>query len=412
MEPGKEHLVCRLKKSLYGLKQSPRCWNQKLNEKLMEVGFQRCVSDTAVYVKGEGKTQVYLGLYVDDMLIFSEDLSEVEKVKHFLKRTFTMVDFGEVSKVLGIRIRRCVKSGWLFMDQTEYCEEILQRFGMEDCKPAMTPLMVGGKLSRTQEGDPDEAKEEVAGVQYRSAIGSLMYPMVSTRPDLASAIGILSRFMERPTKAHWGAVKHVLRYVQGTKTHGLLFRTRGEALELEGYNLEFALEGDPLVVGGFSDADWAGCLDTRRSTTGYVFMLGGAAVSWNSTRQQTVALSSTEAEYMAATAATQEVMWIRDFLTELGVPQKTAAVVYTDNQSALKLMQNPLHRKQVKHVNLRFYFLREQVAKEVVSFAFVRSEEQVADSLTKAVSIHKTKWCRERMGVVDSAGILGGVRSS
>ena len=135
-------------------------------------------------------------------------------------------------------------------------------------------------------------------------------------------------------------------------------------------------------------------------------------MSWNSTRQQTVALSSTEAEYMAATAATQEVMWIRDFLTELGVPQTTAAVVYTDNQSALKLMQNPLHRKQVKHVNLRLYFLWEQVAKEVVSFAFVRSEEQVADNLTKAVSIHKTKWCREHMGVVDPAGILGGARSS
>jgi len=196
-------------------------------------------------------------------------------------------------------------------------------------------------------------------------------------------------------------VKHVLWYIQGTKAHGLLYRTRGEGVELEGFNVDFPVEGEALSVGGYSDADWAGCLDTRRSTTGYVFMLGGAAVSWCTVLQPTVALSSTEAEYLAATSATQEVMWMRDFLAELGVPQTAASVVWIDNQSALKLMQNPLHRRQVKHVNLRFYFLREQVAKQVVSFAFVRSEEQVADSLTKAVSIHKTKWCRERMGVVE-----------
>jgi len=148
------------------------------------------------------------------------------------------------------------------------------------------------------------------------------------------------------------------------------------------------------------DADWAGCLDTRRSTTRYVFLLGEAAVSWRSTRQQTVALSTTEAEYMAATTAAQEAMWQRDFLGELGIVQTSPAVIFTDNQSALKLMQNPVNQQQVKHMNIRFYFLREQVKKEVVRFLYVRGEEQIADSLTKSVSAHKTEWCREKMGVV------------
>ena len=142
---------------------------------------------------------MYLGLYVDDMLIGSESLAEVSRVKEFLKVTFTMVDFGEVSKVLGIRVRRDMKTNWLFIDQEQYVEEVLQRFGMEDCKPSMTPLAVGGKLTKQGEG---EEKEEASGVPYRPAIGSLMYLMVSTRPDLATTIRVLCRFLERPMKAH------------------------------------------------------------------------------------------------------------------------------------------------------------------------------------------------------------------
>jgi hypothetical protein len=269
-------------------------------------------------------------------------------------------------------------------------------------------MLVGSKLSKEDDDYGDgEDKKKMVGVSYRAIIGSLMYLMVSTRPDLAAAVGILSRFLENPLKSHWSAVKHLLRYIQGTKQHGLLFRKKGKEqnLELRGFNHGWSTVGEALEVQGFSDADWAGCIDTRRSTTGYVFLLGGAAISWSSTRQQTVALSSTEAEYMAATSATQEAIWQRDFLQELGIMQQEASQVWTDNQSALKLMHNPLHRKQVKHVNLRFFFLREQIEKGVVKFSFLGTEEQVADSLTKAVSIQKTEFCRHSMGVINLASI-------
>jgi hypothetical protein len=377
----KEGKALKLRKSLYGLKQSPRCWNSKVHEFMEQQGFKRLATDSAVYTKEKGKTQVILGVYVDDLLIIGEDLQEVQRVKEQLKGKFRMVDFGECSKVLGIRITRNRAEGILRIDQEEYIKGILVRFGMDKCKVSSTPLCPKMKLSVKQGPADNNERARMAEIPYREAIGSLMYLMVSTRPDLAQAVGILSRFLNDPGETHWTEVKRVFRYLQGSRDLGIVYRrTQGATLE------------------GYTDSDWAGDVDDRRSTSAYVMMLGGGAVSWKSKRMSSPALSSTEAEYMAATEASKEVLWIKDFLWELGMGQGTV-VVYSDNQSSIKVMRNPVGHGRMKHIELQAYFVRDLIAKKQLEFVYCPTEEMVADSLTKAVPREKILLCNKWMGL-------------
>jgi hypothetical protein len=371
----------RLKRSLYGLKQSPRCWNSKVHEFMEKQGFKRLSTDSAVYTKGKGRAQVILGVYVDDLLIFGEDLQEVLKVKGELKATFRMVDFGEASKVLGIRIKRDKAAGTLSLDQEEYIQGIMNRFGMNECKSSPVPMCTREKLSEKQGPQTEEEKKRMMDIPYREAIGSLMYLMVSTRPDLAAAVGILSRFLNNPGEQHWIEVKRVFRYLQGTRSLGLVYRrTKGVTLE------------------GYTDSDWAGDVDNRKSTGAYVMLMGEGAVSWRSKRQDSVALSSTEAEYMASTQASKEVLWIKDFLGELGMPQGTVKM-YTDNQSSIKVMRNPVGHGRMKHIELQAYFVRDLIVRGELDFVYCSTEDQVADSLTKAVPREKVLLCNKWMGL-------------
>jgi len=315
-------LVCKLNRSLYGLKQSPRVWNRTFDKFLVELGFSRCLGDEATYVRGVGKNQVYLGVYVDDLVVMSEVSDKVLEVKQALTSKFEMADLGEVSTILGIRVLRDVKSGELTLDQSKYVGQVLKKFGMENAKPVVTPLVVGTKLSKSDCALTKEDREEMKEKPYRSVVGSLMYLMICTRPDLAASIGILSRFLENPGVDHWEAVKRVLRYLQLTKDKCLKF-----------------VKHPVMVFDGYVDSDWGGCPDTRKSTGAYVFRLGGTAISWASKRQSSVALSSCEAEYMAACQASKEAVWLGNFLEELGIPREGALNIQTDSQSALQLMK-------------------------------------------------------------------------
>ena len=374
--------VWKLERSLYGLKQAPRCWNKKIDQFLVAEGFYRNTTDYATYSKGKREKQVILALYVDDLLIMSETLQEVLKVKVALSRRFEMVDFGEVNTVLGMRVTRDRERGLLQIDQEKYAEEVLKRFNMEDCKPISIPLSPGDKLSQEQGAFTEAERRAMEVIPYRQVIGSLMYLMVCTRPDLASAIGLLSRFMQDPGRAHWEAAKRVLRYIQHTKHLGLHY---GRKQDLE------------LV--GFCDSDWGGDQDKRKSTTGYVFLVGGGAFSWCSKRQGAVALSSCEAEYYASSQAAAEVAWQRQFLEEIGMKLEEPITVGSDSQSALNLIGNPVYHEKTKHIGIRFHYVREQVQKKEVEFVYVPTEFQVADALTKAVPRLKLEYCRKRMGV-------------
>jgi hypothetical protein len=292
-----------------------------------------------------------------------------------------MKDIGEVDVVLGMRIKRSIKEGWLTIDQEDYIKEILKKFGMWESKPQNIPMSTEVKLS--SKDCPEEGeKYKTANIPYRSVIGSLMYLMVSTRPDLAAPLSILSRFLANPGLVHWEAAKRVLRYLKGTTSIGLRYERTGCS--------------EPVA---FCDANWASCPDTRRSSTGYVFLMSGGAVSWCCRRQSTTAQSSCESEYMAAVEAVRESIWQRTFLQEIGCEVTRPTVIGCDSDSAIKLTADPVYHERTKHIDVRVHFIRDHVRRGVAVLLFVPTAEQVADSLTKPVPSAKVKFCRDRMGL-------------
>ena len=365
IKPGSEHLVCKLKRGLYGLKQSPRIWNWTLDTFLREQGLIPCNSDPCIYVCWEDDKLLIVAVYVDDLIIASNDQQLKDVFVEHLKAKFSMKDLGELHWCLGMRVLRDRDNRMITLDQEKYIGDILRRFGMEESKPQATPAETGLKLTKRADG---EALTDVK--QYMSAVGSLMYAMIGTRPDIAWIVSQLSQHLSNPTQQHWNAVKRVMRYLKGTAALGLCFRGSSSQISLVGY----------------SDADWAGDLDSRRSTTGYVFQLSGAAVSWSSKRQKTVALSSTEAEYMALAAATQEALWLRVLLKEMGFEQTDATVIKEDNQSCIALAKNPNKHQRTKHIDIRYHFVREQVVeRSSVKIEYCSTDLMVADIATKAL---------------------------
>ncbi|KAL9273201.1 Retrovirus-related Pol polyprotein from transposon TNT 1-94-like protein, partial [Drosera capensis] len=279
---GKEHKVCRLRKSLYGLKQAPRQWYKKFDSFMTSHGYQRFKADPCVYFKRftNGKFLILL-LYVDAMLVTGQDAQMIAMLKKELSKAFDMKDMGQARQILGMQITRDRKAKRLWLSQEKYVERVLERFNMKGAKTVSCPLPSHLKLSKKLCPSTEKEKDEMSRVPYSSAVGSLMYAMVCIRPDIAYAVGVVSRFLSNPGKQHWEAVKWILRYLKGTSKLCLSFG-----------------KGEP-VLEGYTDADMAGDLDHRKSTS-------GGAVSWQSKLQKCVALSTTEAEYIAATEAGKE----------------------------------------------------------------------------------------------------------
>lgn len=294
--------VCRLKKSLYGLKQSPRQWNKRFDDFVRAQGYTRSEYDSCVYFKQSDKgVYVYMLLYVDDILIASTDKAQVQKLKTELGSEFDMKDLGDAKKILGMEITRDREKRELSVSQEGYLWKVLGNFNMDQSKSVATPLGAHFKLHSPTEQEYKDKEGRMKDVPYQSAVGSIMYSMVGTRPDLAHAVGVISRFMSRPLKEHWLAVKWVMRYIKGTVDTKLSFKTKGE-----------------FVIRGYCDSDYGGDLDRRKSTTGMVFTAGGNTVSWRSSLQKVVALSSTEAEYIALSEAVKGGVWLKRFAESWG----------------------------------------------------------------------------------------------
>ena len=253
--PGKDHLVCKLKKSLYGLKQAPRQWYKKFDSFMMSHGYKRLVADQCVYVRRfQNDKFVILLLYVDDMLIVGEDRSMINKLKKELSKSFDMKDLGPAQQILGMKIVRDRKVKRVWLSQQKYVEQVIRRFNMGDAKPVKTPLANHFKLSKSSCSSSKKEIEEMEAIPCSSAVGSLMYAMVCTRPDIAHAVGMVSRFLSNPGKDHWEAVKWILRYLKGTSNMCLCFG------------------GAKLVLEGYTDSDMTGDLDSRKSTSGFLFI--------------------------------------------------------------------------------------------------------------------------------------------
>jgi hypothetical protein len=391
--PGQQSkLVCKLNKSLYGLKQAGRSWYKKIDGVLIELGFTPLHSDNCVYVqRKEQQPVIYLLLYVDDLILICKEVSRLELVKKELMRHFDMKDMGEAHFILGLQIHRDRANGRLSLSQAEYARTVLERFDMADCKAASTPMSTGTKL--VKEGDsmtPTADVEEMKNVPYSQAVGAVMYAMLGTRPDLGHSITSLSQFLQYPGRTHWVALKRVLRYIQGTLGYELTYQQQSD---------QSGVMYDPLTLYGYTDSDWGNDTVDRRSITGWVFKLYGGAVSWQSRKQRTPALSSVEAEYMATTQACKEAMWWRYFLTELGLPPKGPTVIYSDSQGSIALAKNPEHHDRTKHIDIQYHFIRHQVAVSSVALQYISTQDMVADVLTKPLSKDRHRMLIARMGV-------------
>ena len=381
---GKEDYVCKLHKSLYGLKQAPRQWYKKFESVMGKQGYRKTASDHCVFFKRFGDDDfIILLLYVDDMLIVGKNAERIVQLKKELSKSFSMKDLGPAKNILGIRITRDRASKKLHMSQEQYIEKVLSRFKMSKVNVVSTPLTPNFKL--TEKDCPSSEKEikEMDGVPYASAVGSLMYAMVCTRPDIAHAVGVVSRFLSNPGKKHWEAVKWILRYLRGTSKLGITFGN-----------------GEPMLV-GYTDSDMAGNKDNMKSTSGYLMLFAGGAVSWQSRLQKCVALSTTEAEYMAATEACKELLWLKRFMQELGFMQQRY-VVLCDNQSAIHLAKNSMFHKRTKHIDVRYHWIRDAIEDKLFELDKVHTDDNCSDMLTKALAREKLKICCSLAGVVSS----------
>ena len=372
-QPGKEDHVCLLKKGLYGLKQAGRAWNQTIDPALRKLGLEPLANDRCVYMHRRGPDLLIVSLYVDDLFIFTNSTSLLRRYKIDLRSAFEMEDLGEARLILGIKVTRDRGARTITLSQEGYIQSALEKLGGTGLNPTATPMETGVTLTRAA-ADYVAKPEDVT--RYQSAIGALMYAACSTRPDISYAVSTLSQFSANPDGTHFGALKRVLRYLQGTRGCSLTYRAT------EPVNQQ------PKLF-GYKDSDFANDKSDRRSVSGYVFILCSGAISWASRRQKTTALSTTEAEYVAASEAVREATWWRSFLGELGYDTAAPTPVWGDNAGSVYLAKNNDHHARTKHIDIKHHFIRDRISDSTVTFDHVATEENVADVLTKALARDK-----------------------
>jgi hypothetical protein len=395
---GQEQLVCRLRKSLYGLKQAGRAWYHKIHQALLELGFHCLHADTCIYVRERGSLLMIVALYVDDLLLLSNSLAELTAFKLALSQRFAMKDLGEAQYILGLQIERNRAARTLSISQREYVSKLLTHTGMLDSRTAVTPLDLGAVLSK--DDCPEPATPDITFVrQYQSAVGAVMYAMLGTRPDIAYAVTALSQFCSNPGQPHWNSLRRVLQYLRGTTDYRLTYGPQSNAAD--------SRMAQSLTLYGYCDSDWASDKDDRRSVTGYAFILGGGTVSWQAKKQHTVALSSVEAEYMAASQAAKEALWLRALLRELGMHTSSPTTLCSDSQGSIALSKNPEHHARSKHIDIRHHFIREQVAAGSINLVYVPTEDMAADVLTKPLNRTKHFRMLDILGVTSASSAVG-----
>ena len=375
--------VLKLKKALYGLKQAGREWHEKLDSAMKAMGFTLVKSDSSVWVYRRGDTHIIAPVYVDDLTAVTKSKKEYTDLRDELKKHFKLKDLGETSSLLGVCIERDRSKRTIKLSQCQYAKDILSRFGFSDVSTVSTPLPPGHQLSKEQAPKTDEDVAYMREQPYSQLVGALMYLAIATRPDIAHSVGLLARFSSNPGVAHWKALKHLCRYVQGSKEMKLCYSPDPETKE------RFV---------AYADADFGGDLDGRRSTSGMVVKMGTGAISWSSKLQSILTLSTTEAEYISAVSTGQEILWLRNFLQEIGFEIKGSSTLYLDNQSAIAVSRNPEHHGRMKHLDLRFYWLRDVCKAGFIDVKYIGTKQMPADIMTKTLP---------RPSVVDACEMLG-----
>ncbi|RVW87157.1 Retrovirus-related Pol polyprotein from transposon TNT 1-94 [Vitis vinifera] len=368
--------VCRLRKSLYGLKQSPRAWFERFTKVVKGYGFVQCQSDHTLFVKHfpEGKLAIII-VYVDDIILTSDHEEKIDLLKKLLTKEFEIKDLGNLKYFLGMEIARSKKG--IAVSQRKYVLDLLNETGMLGCKPAETPMDTTVKLEESDGSAP------VDKGRYQRLVGKLIY-LSHTRPDIGFSVSVVSQFMNNPTEKHMTAVIRILRYLKMTPRKGLFFqRTTNKEIEI------------------FSDADWAGSVTDRRSTSGYCSFVWGNLVTWRSKKQSVVARSSAEAEFRAMAQGICEGIWLNRLLEELRVPLKHPMVLYCDNQATISIAKNPVHHDRTKHVEIDRHFIKEKIEEGVFKVSYTPTNCQTADILTKALARVNFEDLTEKLGMIN-----------
>src|SRR6201996_3091849 len=369
---GQEHKVMRLKRAIYGLKQAALAWWKALDKSMAALGLTRLLSDSGLFVNRD-KTIVAI-VYVDDVLFLGADKPKLLRVKEQFMKAWECRDLGDAQEFLRMRIQR--KGGKIYLDQTAYLQKVLQRFNVQNMKSVPTPLPEGYQPSpNTSDANP------ALRSKFQQVIGSLLYIMLGTRPDIAFAVTKLSQHAANPTEDHLSRAIYICRYLLGTADYAMVY--------------------DGPSNGGlmaYADSDWASDPITRKSTTGYLVKLAGAIFSWNSRAQKTVALSSTEAEYMLLSDTSKQLLWIKSLMSELGI-NLAPIPLFGDNQGSIFLSSNPVQEKCIKHIDLRYHFIRDTITNKQVELFFIEGANNPADLFTKNLGHIKFLKFREQLGL-------------
>ncbi|KAH9119485.1 hypothetical protein LEN26_011626 [Aphanomyces euteiches] len=373
---------CLLIKALYGLKQAPREWHKVLTTFQGGVGFEKTNVESCIYVRRLKSQLAIVAIYVDDLVVVAENDNVMAEVKTAIKNRFASKDMGPINYILGIRVERDREKRIMHISQPLNAKNMLMRFDLDQARPATTPLdKVLDGSDCPSDGHVRTEAERLNHANFRQGIGSLMYLMLGTRPDLAYAVQALSRYLNNPGKSHIGKMKQVMRYVAGTIDYGLVYR------------------GTDLNLRGYTDSDYAANPDTRRSVSGYCTYVGDCLVSWSSQCQRIVAQSTTEAEYIALAQAAKEVLFMRTLNCELGNPIATGIILHADNQPAIATATNPVHHSRTKHIDVRYHFVRERIQLQELRLEYVPSKDNVADLFTKPLPAAVFLPLRDKLGL-------------
>ena len=353
--------ACNQNKALYGLKEAPRPWYQHVDEFLLSIGIHKSVNNPNLYLTPD--RELMLLLYVDDLLLATKHRPRIEQAKGHLHSRYRMSDLGPARQFLGLEIDR-LPNGHLRLYQTRFILKVLQRFNMQDCNGVHTPMEAGRRLAPAKKDD-----KLVEAREYQSLVASLMYIAVGTRPDLAFTISVLSKFNSRPTMDHFLATKRVLRYLKETAEMGLVYDSINNLV-------------------GYTDSDFGGDLYDRKSTSGYIFTLAGAAISWKPKKQSLVTLSSTEAEYVACSEAIREGIWLRRLYheitsAELNLILPSIQLVLSDSQGAIALAKAPKFNSRTKHIDVKYHFVQDAYAQGLIELQYISTTDMPADIMTK-----------------------------
>jgi len=390
LNPQNKRLKLRLLKALYGLKQSPRAWFKTIDAFMISEGFTSLLSDVCIYTKTYQEMKIIMAIYVDDMIIAVNNIQFWNEFKYKLMNRFKMKDLGELKWILGIRITR--NENDIRIDQELYLTNVISKYLPKNTKPRNVPIsssnikhledyykMLDETIKFNINDIPAKKRHLYTELNtrdhsiYRQIVGSLMYAMVATRPDIAFSLSILSRFLHKPIKLHLQLAIYVLRYLKGSLTQSIVYSKYSDNIEII----------------GLTDADWGGCYNTRRSMTGYIYFLAGGAISWKSMRQNSITLSSQQAEYYSLSESIREAVWYRSILTELGYTPLNPTVILEDNKGAKAIAENPVSSSRNKHYQIKYHWIREVISLKQISIKYIETLLNIADMLTKALDLPK-----------------------